>query len=61
MPYDELIKRLREATNDWPDKELHYEAADAIEELQKQLDEETEFATALNSYEGYAVQEENLS
>ena len=25
-------------------------AADAIEELEKQLDEETEFATALNSY-----------
>jgi hypothetical protein len=32
---DELIKRLREAPNDWYDADLHYEAADAIEELQK--------------------------
>ena len=31
--YDELIKRLREAPDDWPDAELHYQAADAIEEL----------------------------
>ena len=31
--YDELIKRLREAPSDWPDAELHYEAADAIEKL----------------------------
>lgn len=31
--YDELVKRLREAPNDWPDADLHYEAADAIEEL----------------------------
>lgn len=36
MPYDELVKRLREAPNDWPDADLHYEAADAIEELSKQ-------------------------
>ena len=35
--YDELIKRLREAPNDWPDADLHYEAADAIEELQATL------------------------
>ena len=33
--YDELVKRLREAPNDWPDADLHYEAADAIEELLK--------------------------
>ena len=31
--YEELVKRLREAPSDWPDAELHYEAADAIEEL----------------------------
>lgn len=30
---DELIKRLREAPNDWYDADLHYEAADAIEQL----------------------------
>jgi len=33
--YDELVKRLREAPNDWYDAGLHYEAADAIEELSK--------------------------
>lgn len=33
--YNELIKRLREAPNDWYDADLHYEAADAIEELMK--------------------------
>ena len=33
--YEELVMRLREAPNDWPDKDLHYEAADAIEELSK--------------------------
>lgn len=33
MMYEELIKRLREAPSDWPDAELHYEAADAIEKL----------------------------
>ena len=32
--YEELVKRLREAPNDWPDADLHYEAADAIEALQ---------------------------
>ena len=31
--YEELVKRLREAPNDWPDADLHYEAADVIEEL----------------------------
>lgn len=31
--YEELIKRLREAPSDWPDAELHYEAADAIADL----------------------------
>lgn len=31
--YEELIKSLREAPNDWYDAELHYEAADAIEDL----------------------------
>lgn len=35
--YDELVKRLREAPNDWPDADLHYEAADAIEDLEKKL------------------------
>jgi len=33
--YDELVKRLREAPSDWYDADLHYEAADAIEELSK--------------------------
>ena len=33
--YDELVKRLREAPYDWPDADLHYEAADAIEKLSK--------------------------
>ena len=31
--HDELVKRLREAPNDWPDADLHYEAADAIEAM----------------------------
>lgn len=31
--YEELVMRLREAPDDWPDADLHYEAADAIEEL----------------------------
>lgn len=31
--YEELVKRLREAPSDWPDVDLHYEAADAIESL----------------------------
>ena len=31
--YEELVKSLREAPYDWPDASLHYEAADAIEEL----------------------------
>ena len=35
--YDELINRLREAPDDWPDAELHYQAADAIEELIKRV------------------------
>ena len=33
--YEELVKRLREAPYDWPDADLHYEAADAMEELLK--------------------------
>ena len=33
--YEELIKRLREAPSAWRDAELHYKAADAIEELLK--------------------------
>lgn len=33
--YDDLIKRLREAPFDWPDADLHYEAAAAIEELSR--------------------------
>lgn len=32
--HDELVKRLREAPSDWPDAELHYEAANAIEDLE---------------------------
>ena len=39
--YDELVKRLREAPNDWPDADLHYEAADAIEELRLVLSAHT--------------------
>ena len=35
MMYEELIKRLREAPNDWYDADLHYEAADAIDKLVK--------------------------
>ena len=31
--YEDLVERLREAPNDWYDADLHYEAADAIEEL----------------------------
>lgn len=31
--YEELVNRLREAPNDWPDANLHYEAANVIEEL----------------------------
>lgn len=31
--YEDLVKRLREAPGDWPDADLHYEAADAIEKL----------------------------
>ena len=33
--YEELIKQLREAPSAWRDAELHYKAADAIEELLK--------------------------
>ena len=64
--YDELVRNLRicsrcdfgqdcngctQKSDDafCCDKLLH-EAADAIEELEKQLDEETEFATALSCY-----------
>ena len=56
--YEELIKRLREAPSDWPDAELHYEAADAIEELQKpkwipvteRLPEEYEYVLCKTDY-----------
>lgn len=37
LMYDELVERLREAPSDWYDAELHYEAADAIVELQKRV------------------------
>ena len=37
--YDELVKRLREAPSDWPDADLHYEAADAIEELMRRCEQ----------------------
>ena len=37
--YKDLIMRLREAPNDWSDADLHYEAADAIEELSSQLED----------------------
>ena len=33
--YKELMMALREAPEDWPDADLHYRAADAIEELQQ--------------------------
>lgn len=36
--YKDLIMRLREAPNDWPDANLHYEAADAIEELSRRIE-----------------------
>lgn len=36
--YDELVKRLREAFYDWPDADLHYEAANAIEELESRFE-----------------------
>lgn len=41
--YDEMVKRLREAPGDWPDADLHYEAADAIEELAKDLERSKEW------------------
>ncbi len=37
--YEKLIKRLREAPNDGPDADLHYEAADAIEELMRRCEQ----------------------
>ena len=37
--YEELVKRLREAPSDWPDADLHYEAADAIEELMRRCEQ----------------------
>ena len=47
--YDDLIAELRQYNNDGTE-ELRMQAADAIEDLSEQLDEETEYATALNSY-----------
>ena len=36
--YEELVKQLRESVpGDWYDADLHYEAADAIEELSVQI------------------------
>ena len=35
--YEELIKRLREAPYDWYDADLHYKAADVIEEFQERV------------------------
>ena len=35
--YNELIALLREAPDDWPDAELHYQAADAIEHMASKL------------------------
>ena len=67
--YDELVKRLRREAVYLPEKfsknaellDVLMKAADAIEELEKQLDEETEYATALNSYvpQWISVTEEN--
>ena len=56
--YDDLIKRLRREAVYLPEKfsknaellDVLMKAADAIEELEKQLDEETEYATALSCY-----------
>lgn len=57
--YDELIQRLRNEAeferylfphSDNETAAALDEAADAIEDLSEQLDEETEYATALNSY-----------
>lgn len=39
MYKEDLIKRLREAPNDWYDADLHYEAADTIEGLQERIAE----------------------
>lgn len=41
--YEELIKQLREAPNDWYDADLHYEAADAIEKLVAMMRTDKEF------------------
>ena len=38
--YEELVARLREAPKDWPDADLHYQAADAIEELSKMVSDD---------------------
>lgn len=55
--YAELIAALREAPDDWPDKELHFKAANAIEDLQDKVDraigfwntkEDAEFSRRLN-------------
>ena len=36
--YEELVKQLRESVpGDWYDADLHYEAADAIEQLQDRI------------------------
>ena len=48
--YEELVKRLREAPSDWPDADLHYEAADAIEDLTAQLDQANEVIKADTDY-----------
>ena len=37
MDYDKLIMNLREAPDDWYDRDLHFEAANAIESLYKEL------------------------
>ena len=44
MPYDELIKRLRECTAEMNgEKTLWHQAADVIEELQKDLERSKDF------------------
>lgn len=47
--YDELIAELRQYNNDGTE-ELRRQAAEAIEDLSEQLENETEYATALPCY-----------
>lgn len=52
--YEELVKQLREAPNDWYDADLHYEAADAIERLSSLVDHYGG-ETGIKNLEEYAI------